>query len=230
MKRIRVTAGQGPLGSASATRPQPPETCRWGGGDRGPNLLLTAMNQLARTKQTKAAMPLMKYGPLPGSLGRPRRYSWWDEAPRLLHLALLNQVPEPHHPVHHHHPLFFPCKYLLGKTLVIPPSVATNLAKTPALTGREDEAVDQSGCNRSRGRKWWNVLRRWFESSNHLRSVVLFSLSFISPTGWCCSAGGKRKLKKKQLDAKQQSQNDRTKRHAALTARRPSSSARPVPW
>lgn len=116
------------------------------------------MNQLARTKQTKAAMPLVKYGPLPGSLGRPRRYSWWDEAPRLLHLALLNQVPKPHHPLHHHHhhPLFPPCKYLLGKTLVIPPSVATNLAKTPALTGREDEAVDQSGCNRSRGRKWWN--------------------------------------------------------------------------
>lgn len=235
MKRIRVTAGQGPLGSASTTRPQPPETCRWG-GDRGPNLLLTAMNQLARTKQTKAAMPLVKYGPLPGSLGRPRRYSWWDEAPRLLHLALLNQVPKPHHPLHHHHhhhPPFSPCKYLLGKTLVIPPSVATNLAKTPALTGREDEAVDQSDCNRSsRGENGGmccddgsnppTICVQWF--------CFRFLVSLLSPLQAGVVRQEGQKLKKKQLDGKQQSRNDSTKRDAALTARRPSSSTRPVPW
>lgn len=32
---------------------------------------------------------------------------------------------------------------------MIPPSVATNLATTPDLTGREDEAADQSGGKRS---------------------------------------------------------------------------------
>lgn len=43
-------------------------------------------------------------------------------------------------------------KYLLGKTRVIPPSVATNLATTPCLTSREDKAIKHTVT------KIWNVL------------------------------------------------------------------------
>lgn len=55
-------------------------------------------------------------------------------------------------------------------------------------------------------------------------------LSFFPPLQAGVVRQEGKKLKKKQLDGKQQSRNDRTKRRAALTARRPSSRTRSVPW
>lgn len=49
------------------------------------------------------------------------------------------------------------------------------------------------------GRQWWNVLRRWCNSSNHLRSVFLFWLFLVflsSPAGSHCLSGGKKTKRK----------------------------------